>query len=112
MNLSTCRLIVEQLSGSLNYEIPLDDLRDSLSLGCLCGTSEKINACISMMFYEIHPELIDKCARELGSSITLVNQLYQETLSQLSAPQSPIWEYWIRDHWGRNSINRDDLIFL
>ena len=67
------------------------DVIDSLKNGRFSATTEKANAILSALFLEIPPDLIFRCASEIGASQEAVYQLYRQSV-QLTGLPCQEWE--------------------
>ncbi len=84
-------LISTHLNTSIGAILVEADVINSLKNGYLSGQSEKVNAVLGSLFFEIEPRLIAKCALEANSTVKQANFLYLDTLAH-GFPKCPLWE--------------------
>lgn len=89
-------MAVTHLNAPYGAIVCASDLIESLSHGELRANSAKAAAILSYLFVEVEPRLVMQCAMESGSSLSLANKLYSDTIKS-GAPRSASWESSIKD---------------
>lgn len=85
-NLSAASMIATHLNTPYGKIVCEQDVIDSLRNGHFSATTEPANAILSALFLEILPELIYRCAREIGASQEAIFQLYQQSVLLTGLP--------------------------
>ncbi|WP_304350854.1 hypothetical protein [Comamonas testosteroni] len=89
--MSGASLIANHMNVPYGRIVSAGDVAASLQKGYLAGHCKEANGILAPFFNEVEPSLILRCAVEVGTTISKVNALYQETL-RLGFMPSPAWE--------------------
>ena len=96
--MSAASLIACHLNAPYGKIVSAGDVVASLRSGYFAALSEEANGILEALFTEVPPDLILKCANQVGAPLERVAHLYELAL-ELGVMRSPEWEAftsWVR----------------
>lgn len=91
ISMSGASMISTHLNVPYGPIVSTQDVVVSLRNGHFSASTKEANDILSALFIEVSCDLILRCAREVGASTYLVDQLYRESV-RLIGHRNPEWE--------------------
>ena len=89
--MSAASLIATHLNAPYGKIVSAEDVIVSLKSGHFAASSEEANRILEALFTEVTPDLILRCANQVGAHLDRVAHLYELAL-ELGVMRSPEWE--------------------